>query len=86
MHLMPNNFIKSGYDKCIEGHLSHAITNRKGDVFVIACCVNCVYQADGVCMLDRATSIGKPKQNEGCIHYVPGSEIPNTQMMKDGAK
>ena len=28
---------------------------------MIGCSLNCVYQTDGVCMQDRACSIGKPE-------------------------
>ena len=49
---------------------------------MIACSLNCVYQTDGVCMQDRACSIGKPELEKGCIHYVPRQEIPNAQAMK----
>jgi|GEM_PF-4564966 len=53
---------------------------------MITCSNSCVYQTDGVCMLDRAASIGKPESNEGCIHYVPRSDIPNAEKAKSGKK
>jgi hypothetical protein len=53
---------------------------------MIVCSNSCVYQADGICMLDRAASIGKPASNEGCIHYVPRSDIPNTETIDTGKK
>jgi hypothetical protein len=60
--------------------------NCKGDEFMIVCSVSCVYQADGVCMLDRAASAGKPINDNGCIHYVPRTDIPNAEPMNAGKK
>lgn len=44
---------------------------------MIVCSIKCMYQTDGVCMLDRAASAGLPFHNDGCIHYIPRSESPN---------
>lgn len=37
---------------------------------LIFCTSECIYQKDGVCMLDNAVSSGVPNAG-GCIHYIP---------------
>jgi hypothetical protein len=38
---------------------------------LIPCTEDCVYQKDGCCALERASSKGRPKnKSDGCIHYI----------------
>ncbi len=61
-------------------------SDQKGDATMIGCSLNCVYQTDGVCMQDRACSIGKPEPEKDCIYYVPRQEIPNAMGLKNKEK
>lgn len=40
---------------------------------LIPCTSTCVYQQDGVCMLDSAAAAGQPSLGGACIHFIPSS-------------
>ena len=40
----------------------------------IPCTSKCVYQSDGLCVLDSATAAGVPSFGGACIHFIPADE------------
>lgn len=38
---------------------------------LITCTDNCIYQKDGLCLLDHCTQPGNPSQKHPCVHYLP---------------
>lgn len=49
---------------------------------LIQCISNCIYQKDGVCLLDNAVSGGVPN-DDGCIHYVPKNGVQYSEVNKN---
>jgi hypothetical protein len=49
---------------------------------IIACTGECIYQKDGCCRLDWATSRGEDAANGPCIHYVPKRQSSKPAEMK----
>ena len=56
-------------------------------VSLIACTSACVYQQDGYCTLERASSCGVPCAESPCVNFVPrGTAVQQRRLQKRGQR